>query len=208
MLPHIENMLTEYLSSIHDVHHKIQIINELKLLLHRQSPFSCEPVDCVTWVEVKSVQANDYNPNVMATVEKKLLKRSIIVDGFTQPVVVASQQKQYLVVDGFHRHLLAQKCPELKHRLYGYLPVTLINPERQGEKERIAATIRHNRARGKHQITPMSDIVRDLYRLGWDTRQIGEELGMDADEVLRLNQISGLSELFADENFSEAWTIK
>ncbi|WP_032695638.1 IbrB-like domain-containing protein [Raoultella planticola] len=208
MTPELTEAITRYLDSADDIHQKIRMINELKILLHRLSPFSDEPVDCVLWVEAKSVEANDYNPNTMATVEKKLLARSIEQDGFTQPVVVAKQDNSHLVVDGFHRYLLGKSLPALLNRLNGYLPVTLINTSRQGQKERIAATIRHNRARGKHQIASMSDIVRDLSRLGWDDRRIGDELGMDADEVLRLKQLSGLSELFASEEFSEAWTIE
>lgn len=208
MTPEMTEAITRYLDSADDIHQKIRMINELKILLHRLSPFSDEPVDCVLWVEAKSVEANDYNPNTMATVEKKLLARSIEQDGFTQPVVVAKQDNSHLVVDGFHRYLLGKSLPALLNRLNGYLPVTLINTSRQGQKERIAATIRHNRARGKHQIASMSDIVRDLSRLGWDDRRIGDELGMDADEVLRLKQLSGLSELFASEEFSEAWTIE
>ena len=208
MSPDVAKTVIEYLESFDDVDLKIKAINELKSLIHQHSPFCREPVDCVLWVEAKTVEAHDYNPNVMATVEKKLLERSIELDGFTQPVVVARQQRRHLVVDGFHRHLIGKSRPELSRRLHGYLPVTLINAEREGQKERIAATIRHNRARGKHQIAAMSDIVRDLHRQGWDDRRIGEELGMDADEVLRLKQISGLTELFADESFSEAWTVE
>ena len=208
MSPDVAKTVIEYLESFDDVDLKIKAINELKSLIHQHSPFCREPVDCVLWVEANTVEANDYNPNVMTTVEKKLLERSIELDGFTQPVVVARQQRRHLVVDGFHRHLIGKSRPELSRRLHGYLPVTLINAEREGQKERIAATIRHNRARGKHQIAAMSDIVRDLHRQGWDDRRIGEELGMDADEVLRLKQISGLTELFADESFSEAWTVE
>ena len=208
MSPDVAKTVIEYLESFDDVDLKIKAINELKSLIHQHSPFCREPVDCVLWVEANTVEANDYNPYVMATVEKKLLERSIELDGFTQPVVVARQQRRHLVVDGFHRHLIGKSRPELSRRLHGYLPVTLINAEREGQKERIAATIRHNRARGKHQIAAMSDIVRDLHRQGWDDRRIGEELGMDADEVLRLKQISGLTELFADESFSEAWTVE
>ena len=208
MSPDVAKTVIEYLESFDDVDLKIKAINELKSLIHQHSPFCREPVDCVLWVEANTVEANDYNPNVMATVEKKLLERSIELDGFTQPVVVARQQRRHLVVDGFHRHLIGKSRPELSRRLHGYLPVTLINAEREGQKERIAATIRHNRARGKHQIAAMSDIVRDLHRQGWDDRRIGEELGMDADEVLRLKQISGLTELVADESFSEAWTVE
>lgn len=110
------------------------------------------------------------------------------------------------MVDGFHRQVLGREAGTGK-RLKGWLPVACINPERKGQAERIAATIRHNRARGKHQITSMSDIVRDLSRLGWSDERIGTELGMDQDEVLRLKQISGLTELFQEEDFSPAWTV-
>ncbi|EGK37023.1 ibrB domain protein [Shigella flexneri K-227] len=106
-----------------------------------------------------------------------------------------------------HRQLLGREADTGK-RLRGWLPVACINPERKGQAARIAATIRHNRARGKHQITLMSDIVRDLSRLGWTNERIGTELGMDQDEVLRLKQISGLTELFQEEDFSSAWTVR
>lgn len=204
----ISKVVDEYLESFSDMKSKIDAINQLKTLIHRHSPFRDEPVDCVLWVDAESVTANDYNPNSMSATEKKLLERSIEMDGFTQPVVVARQQEQYLVVDGFHRHLISVANPQIHQRLHGYLPVTLINVSRQGKKERIAATIRHNRARGKHQIAAMSDIVRDLYRLGWDDRRIGQELGMDSDEVLRLKQISGLAEIFINDSFSQAWTVE
>ncbi|AJF72063.1 hypothetical protein TE10_08290 [Raoultella ornithinolytica] len=204
----ISKVVAEYLESFSDMKSKIDAINQLKTLIHRHSPFRDEPVDCVLWVDAESVTANDYNPNSMSATEKKLLERSIEMDGFTQPVVVARQQEQYLVVDGFHRHLISVANPQIHQRLHGYLPVTLINVSRQGKKERIAATIRHNRARGKHQIAAMSDIVRDLYRLGWDDRRIGQELGMDSDEVLRLKQISGLAEIFINDSFSQAWTVE
>ncbi|VFS69647.1 ParB-like nuclease domain [Raoultella terrigena] len=207
MTSEIMKSVASYLGSFEDVNSKIQAINELKKLIHIHSPFCNEPVDCVLWVKASSIKANDYNPNVMATVEKKLLERSIEADGFTQPVVVSRNQDTHLVVDGFHRHLIGSSRPELFRRLYGYLPVTLIKDSQRGQKERIAATIRHNRARGKHQIAAMSDIVRDLSRLGWNEKRIGEELGMDQDEVLRLKQISGLAEIFICEAFSEAWTV-
>ena len=158
------------------------------------------------WVKADEVVANDYNPNVMAPGEKKLLKQSLEKDGFTQPVVVSEEKNHYLVVDGFHRQVLGREAGTGK-RLKGWLPVACINPERKGQAERIAATIRHNRARGKHQINSMSDIVRDLSRLGWSDERIGTELGMDQDEVLRLKQISGLTELFLEEKFSPAWIV-
>lgn len=204
----ISKMIVNHLESIDSVDKKIEAINHLKLLIHQHSPFHDEPVDCVLWVKAETIKANDYNPNVMAMVEKKLLLRSIEMDGFTQPIVVSNVENHHVVVDGFHRQVIGTSNKELRKRLAGYLPVTFIKNSRKGEKERIAATIRHNRARGKHQIAAMSDIVRDLYRLGWDDKKIGMELGMDEDEVLRLKQISGLSELFVDQDYSDAWTIE
>lgn len=208
MLDMLLKNITAFVESIDDPDLKIDAINQIRQTLHQQSPFKNEPVDCILWVKADQVIANDYNPNVMAPAEKQLLKRSLEMDGFTQPIVVSTQEKQYQVVDGFHRHLLGKSVRGLGPRLHHYLPVACINASRQGEAERIAATIRHNRARGKHQITSMSDIVRDLARLGWEENKIAEELGMDADEVLRLKQISGLAEMFADESWSEAWTVK
>ncbi|EDH2639506.1 transcriptional regulator [Salmonella enterica] len=185
----------------------IQTLNHLRRVLHEVSSFSQEPVDFVLWVKADEVVANDYNPNVMAPGEKKLLKQSLEKDGFTQPVVVSEEKEHYLVVDGFHRQLLGREADTGK-RLKGWLPVACINPERKELASRIAATIRHNRAKGKHQITSMSDIVRDLSRQGWTNERIGTELGMDLDEVLRLKQISGLAELFQEESFSPAWTVR
>ncbi|MEI9539863.1 ParB/RepB/Spo0J family partition protein [Enterobacter cancerogenus] len=207
MTPEIANIIVAFIDSQDSLHEKIRVINEMKALLHQHSPFNREPVDCVLWVRQETVEANDYNPNVMATAEKRLLEYSIVMDGFTQPIVTARQDNRHLVVDGFHRHLTSKSSPSLKERLHGYLPVTHVSTARQGQRERIAATIRHNRARGKHQINTMCDIVRDLYRLGWSDQQIGTELGMSPDEVLRLKQINGLAELFADEEYSQAWTV-
>lgn len=208
MLNKLKAELTTYLETLKDHHEKIETINQLRQTLHTHSPFKNEPVDCVLWVKAERVAANDYNPNVMAPAEKQLLKRSIEADGFTQPIVVSATENDYQVVDGFHRHLLGKSRSCVAVRLHHYLPVTCVNASRQGEAERIAATIRHNRARGKHQIASMSDIVRDLARLGWEESKIGEELGMDADEVLRLKQISGLAEMFDSEPWSDAWTVK
>ena len=185
---------------------KVAALNEARKALHEISPFCREPVDCVLWVPADQVEANDYNPNNVAPPEKKLLQKSIEIDGFTQPIVVTHTDKNALeIVDGFHRHEIGKGSNTLKMRLKGYLPVTCLEGTRN---ERIAATIRHNRARGRHQITAMSEIVRELSQLGWDDNKIGKELGMDSDEVLRLKQINGLQELFADRQYSRAWTVK
>ena len=202
----LSKMIRQYFSQEQSEEKTIQALNHLRCVLHEISPFAQEPVDCVLWVKADEIVANDYNLNVMAPSEKKLLKQSLEKDGFTQPIVVSEETSHYLVVDGFHRQLLGRRTVTGK-RLKGWLPVTCINPDRKGQTSRIAATIRHNRARGKHQITSMSDIVRDLSRLGWTDERIGTELGMDQDEVLRLKQISGLTELFQQADFSPAWTV-
>jgi ParB-like chromosome segregation protein Spo0J len=187
---------------------RIEAINALKLVLHEVSPFKGEPVDCVIWVKVEEVEANDYNPNSVAPPEMKLLEHSIAEDGYTQPVVTWVRENHTReVVDGFHRNQVGRTSKKVRARTRGYLPVTTINQGRQDRGDRIAATIRHNRARGKHQVQAMSEIVVELARRNWSDERIGRELGMDADEVLRLKQISGLVELFAEREFSEAWEV-
>jgi ParB-like chromosome segregation protein Spo0J len=188
---------------------RIEAINILRQAIHEQSPFKDNPVDCVLWVKQDDIAPNDYNPNNVAPPEKKLLLKSLEADGFTQPIVVyGPHDQQYEIVDGFHRHLLARTKTALKSRLKGYLPVSILHCETDEVSGRMASTIRHNRARGRHQINAMSEIVRELTHLGWTDVKISEELGMDADEVLRLRQINGLLDMFGDRQFSEAWTVK
>lgn len=157
------------------------------------------PINRVLWVSAELVRANDYNPNSVAKPEMDLLRRSIEADGYTQPIVTWFHDGIYEVVDGFHRHLVGKEMG-LSH-----LPVVVVNAVNSDRNDRIASTIRHNRARGKHKISSMSDIVVELSRRNWNDEKIAKELGMDADEVLRLKQISGLAELFENEEFSEAW---
>lgn len=201
----VEQLMTE-LSHMPE-EQKINALNAIKLRLHEVSPFRAEPVDCVIWVPAEQVQANDYNPNAVAPPEMRLLQHSIRVDGYTQPIVGYFDDEEHVfeVVDGFHRNRVGKECADIKERVKGYLPVTVINKERQERTDRIAATIRHNRARGKHAVTAMSDIVLELSRRNWSDKKIAKELGMEPDEVLRLKQITGLAELFADRDFSMAW---
>lgn len=184
---------------------RIATINALRLALHALSPLAAEPVDCVLWVPADEVEGNTYNPNSVAPPEMKLLERSIEADGYTQPIVAWQHDDHYEVIDGFHRNRVGKESRAVRERLKGYLPVTVINGDREDRGDRIAATIRHNRARGKHQVEAMSEIVVELKRRNWSDEKIGNELGMDPDEVLRLSQISGLAEMFADREFSEAW---
>jgi ParB-like chromosome segregation protein Spo0J len=185
---------------------KIYIINKCKMILHNYSPMKNEPVDCVLWIKNDSVYANDYNPNSVAPPEMELLRLSIEADGYTQPIVtMKGETEQREVIDGFHRNRVGKECKDIQKRVHGYLPVVTINQDREDRGDRIASTIRHNRARGKHKVTAMSDIVVDLKKRNWSDEKISKELGMDPDEVLRLCQISGLSEMFANQEFSEAW---
>ena len=113
----------------------------------------------------------------------------------------------YEVVDGFHRNRVGKEYADIRERIHGYLPIVVINNDREDKGDRIASTIRHNRARGKHKVEAMSDIVVELKRRNWSDKKIAKELGMDADEVLRLSQITGLAEMFADKDFSQAWEV-
>lgn len=185
----------------------VATINEIKSMLHERSPFWAEPVDCVLWVPGDSVGSNDYNPNSVAPPEMKLLEHSIAEDGYTQPIVAWENGDSYEVVDGFHRNRVGKESKAVRARTHGYLPLTIINAERADKGDRIAATIRHNRARGKHQVEAMSDIVIELRRRNWSEEKIGRELGMDPDEVLRLTQITGIAEMFSDQEFSKSWEI-
>ena len=202
--------LQELIESINalSLDEKVHAINEVKKSLHEISPFKHEPVDCVLWVKNQSVHANDYNPNSVAPPEMDLLRISIEADGYTQPIVTMLEDAVTReVIDGFHRNRVGKECPEIQARVQGYLPVVTIKESREDKGDRIAATIRHNRARGKHKVTAMSDIVVDLKKRNWSDEKIARELGMDADEVLRLCQISGLSEMFTDKEFSQAWEV-
>ncbi len=157
------------------------------------------PVLNVKLVPVEKIVANDYNPNHMASPEMKLLKISIEQDGYTQPIVTYynADLDIYEVVDGFHRFLANEMYFHLDQ-----LPVVVID---KPIDQRIASTIRHNRARGTHAIVDMSKIVLRLMGQGWDDQKICEYLGMELDEVIRLKQISGLKEAFADHVFSKSW---
>lgn len=186
----------------------IDDINEIKLALHAISPLKGEPVDCVLWVPNSEIAANDYNPNAVAPPEMRLLEHSITEDGYTQPIVAWRNGSGYEVVDGFHRNRVGKESKAVRSRLRDRLPVTIINDSRADKGDRISSTIRHNRARGKHQVEAMSDIVIELKRRNWTDARISRELGMEQDEILRLCQITGLTELFADQEFSRAWDVE
>lgn len=186
---------------------KVDFINQLREVIHEISPFKNEPVDFVRWVKNDNVVANDYNPNKVAPPEMELLEVSIMNDGYTQPIVTWQNEdkKKIEVIDGFHRNRVGKESKIVQKRIQGYLPIVNIRKEQSGKNDRIASTIRHNRARGKHQVDAMSEIVIELKNRNWTNKRISKQLGMDEEEVLRLCQVSGLEHLFSDKDFSQSW---
>lgn len=161
------------------------------------------PVYKVLAVPIDKIQANSYNPNSVAAPEMKLLYQSIKEDGYTMPVVCyyLSEIDKYEIVDGFHRYTIMKTHKDIFEREKGHLPVVVIQKD---ESNRMASTIRHNRARGSHSIDLMSNIVSELTKAGMSDAWILKNIGMDADELLRLKQVSGLAELFKDNEFSNS----
>lgn len=196
LMPNYENLTID---------EKIDLINEIKIALHEISPMRNEPVDCVLWVKNDIVQANDYNPNSVAPPEMELLKQSIMEDGYTQPIVSFKEDDKITVVDGFHRNRVGKEIKEVSDRIHNRLPVVNINHWKQNRGDRMASTIRHNRARGSHNIELMSTIVTELVEMGKGDAWICKHVGMSADELLRMKQITGLASLFANKDFSQSW---
>lgn len=165
---------------------------------------SKSPVYNIIAVPVEKIKPNDYNPNKVAPPEMRLLYDSIKVDGYTMPIVCYydKENDEYIIVDGFHRYQIMMDYPDIYEREGGLMPVSVID---KPLGQRMASTIRHNRARGSHDVDLMSNIVRDLHELGRSDAWIAKHLGMDKDEILRLKQITGLAGLFKDVNFGMAW---
>lgn len=186
---------------------KVEIYNEISKQLYDWLGFA-HPALNVQLVKSTEIMGNDYNPNKVAPPEMKLLKLSIKKDGVTMPVVVADQKnkkKPYVVVDGFHRTTVIQNDKTINESLAGYVPVSKLN---KSIEDRITSTVRHNMARGTHQVELSSKLIATLRKHNWTDARIGLELGMDADEVLRLKQITGLAELFAQNEFNNSWEVE
>jgi ParB-like chromosome segregation protein Spo0J len=163
------------------------------------------PVYNVKRVLLSKVIANDYNPNKVAPPEMALLETSIWEDGFTQPIVTFKDHEndRWIVVDGFHRYTVARTSERIRLRENGTVPIVEIEKEMS---DRMASTIRHNRARGSHNVELMSTIVSELVEMGKSDRWICKHIGMSPDELLRLKQITGVAALFTNRDFSESWT--
>lgn len=164
------------------------------------------PVYNVQAVPVEKLRANSYNPNAVAPPEMKLLERSIAEDGFTMPIVCyyLPDEDIYEIVDGFHRYTILKTRKYIYDRENGMAPVVVIDKD---QSNRMASTIRHNRARGSHSIELMTNIVSELKKSGMSDAWIMKQIGMDADELLRLKQLSGLAELFKNKEFSNSFEL-
>lgn len=204
-LKELTSALVAALSAIEEEGARIDAINDVRAAIHAVSPLRDHPVDFVRWMPADDVHGNTYNPNTVAPPEMRLLTHSILANGYTMPLVTHESDDGTVVVDGFHRSRVGKENVEVRESVRGRLPVTQIRAERADKAARIAATVEHNRARGEHRVDAMSEVVRMLYTAGWRDDKIQEELGMEADEVRRLKQITGLAELFADREYSRAW---
>lgn len=196
----IEEFLKQYENA--DFDEKVKVYNQISQELYDFLGIN-HPVLNVQLVPVDNVEANDYNPNRVAPPEMKLLKLSIRKDGLTMPVVAANlDEEKYVVVDGFHRRTHVSEDKQIRESLHGYLPISILN---KSIEDRITSTVRHNLARGTHQVELSANLIVLLKKHNWTNARIGMELGMDPDEVLRLKQITGLAELFQDKEFSKSW---
>lgn len=186
---------------------KIETLCEIRKFLFANSPLSTQPVDLIRWVDINLVEPNDYNPNSVAKVEMKLLYTSILHDGYTRPVVTIFDKARgkYVIVDGFHRYFTCKNNPDILERNHGRLPIVVIE---KPINDRMASTVRHNRARGKHSVNGMSSMVFQMLDNGWGEAEICAELGMEPEEILRLKHITGFSKLFEDAEYKAAWVAR
>jgi ParB-like chromosome segregation protein Spo0J len=201
--------IKNYILSLPDNNSKIDCLNYLRSELHEVSPLRHHPVDLVTWVKSSEVEANEYNPNAIPPPEMLLLKQSIVEDGYTMPIVTFKDRREdgevIKIVDGFHRRQTERNNPEVSESTLGYVPLTDVRKSQYDLGNRMASTIRHNRARGVHNIELMSSIVSELVEMGKGDAWICKHIGMSADELLRLKQITGLAALFTNKSFSDSW---
>lgn len=184
---------------------RIEALNYVRQKLHEVSPFKNEPCDLVRWIKAGRIKANEYNPNRVARPEMELLFVSMREDGITMATVGMENGDGFEIVDGFHRKETITGRREIADRVFGYVPVSTIE---KPVDQRMASTIRHNRARGKHGVEPMAAIIAALVAKGWDDSRIAAHLGMETEEVLRLKQVEGIAAVMANKNYDRAWEVK
>ncbi len=179
-------------------------IENIRDVLHELSPQREQPIDRVRWVPIDQVEPNDYNPNSVAKKEMGLLYVSVKQDGYTQPIVTVydPEKKKYVIVDGFHRYFVGKTKDDISNSINGLLPVTVIN---KSINDRMASTVRHNRARGEHSISGMGNLVFGMLENGWTDANICNNLGLEAEELLKLKHITGFSALFKNGEYNKSW---
>jgi len=185
---------------------KVDFINDVRELIHDLSVIK-QPIDFVRWVDSNKVVPNDYNPNSVAKVEMSLLYKSIFFDGYTQPIVTIydKENDKYIIVDGFHRYFVGTQQQDIVDRNKGRLPIVVISKD---INDRMSSTVRHNRARGEHSVGGMSNMVFKMLENGWSDAEVCNNLGMEAEELLKLKHITGFSKLFQDTEYRRAWESK
>lgn len=203
----LKKQIQQKIDEIPDTRGKILAIEDLKAYLHELSPQNSQPVDLVRWIPIEKVHANDYNPNSVAKNEMRLLYVSISHDGYTQPVVTVYDdvKDEYVIVDGFHRYTTMRLNQDIADRNNGLLPVVVID---KSINDRMASTVRHNRARGKHSVSGMANMVFQMLENGWTDEAICAELGVEADELVRLKHVTGFSKLFENVEYRRSWETK
>jgi ParB-like chromosome segregation protein Spo0J len=197
----------EILKHIQDADLDLGTIESIREALHKKSPLNGQPIDRVRWVNIDKVTPNDYNPNSVANIEMGLLYTSILHDGYTQPIVTIydSEKDMYTIVDGFHRYFTCKNNDDIRNRNQGCVPIVVINKD---INDRMASTVRHNRARGSHSVAGMSNMVFKMLENGWKDNDICNELGMQPEELLKLKHITGFSKLFESVEYKKAWETK
>lgn len=202
----IIDLLKEQIELVDNVDDKIDLLNEIRTELHSVSPLKHHPVDCVLWKKSTDVEANEYNPNKIPPPELELLYKSVLEDGYTMSIVTFNNPDGKIkIVDGFHRRQMERNHKDISESTFGHVPLTFIRKSQEDTGNRMASTIRHNRARGVHNIELMSNIVSELVEMGKGDPWICKHIGMSADELLRLKQITGLAALFNNKSFSKSW---
>lgn len=203
----LKQQIQQKFDEITDTREKILFLEELRAFIHEISPQHSQPVNFVRWIPIEKVHANDYNPNSVAKNEMRLLYVSISHDGYTQPVVTVydDEKDQYVIVDGFHRYTTMRLNQDIADRNNGLLPVVVIE---KSINDRMASTVRHNRARGKHSVSGMANMVFQMLENGWTDEAICAELGVEPDELIRLKHVTGFSKLFENVEYRRSWETK
>lgn len=189
--------------SFNEASDKTRFLNEIRSFLSSLSPEKTNPVDCVLWVDKEMVVGNNYNPNHVADKEMRLLYTSVREDGYTMPIVTIWDEKlqKYVIIDGFHRNLVIRKFADINERCGGKLPIVVLDKDID---QRMASTVRHNRARGSHSVDGMVNIVFNMLRDGVSEREICEKLGMEQKELVKLKYVTGFAKIFKNYKYSAA----